>query len=76
LFFFNAAQKIVNDLRTNIFRSIIRQDIAFFDRNKVGEIVSRLSSDAFMVGNSLSSNFGNGTRALFQILGTTGMMVR
>uniref|UniRef100_A0A914HHM6 Uncharacterized protein n=1 Tax=Globodera rostochiensis TaxID=31243 RepID=A0A914HHM6_GLORO len=70
-----AGQLIVNDLRTKVFNSVLRQDMAFFDRNKVGEIVSRLSSDAFLVGNSVSSNLSEGVRALFTCLGSVGLMI-
>ena len=65
----------MNDLRTNVFKSIIRQDMAFFDKNKVGEIISRLSSDAFIVGYSISSNLSEGLRGVFQCIGSVGMMV-
>ncbi|CAK5024528.1 unnamed protein product [Meloidogyne enterolobii] len=69
------SQLIVNDLRTNVFRNILQQDMAFFDKNKVGEIVSRLSSDAYIVGNALSTNLGDGIRSLFTSFVTAGMMV-
>jgi ABC-type multidrug transport system fused ATPase/permease subunit len=49
--------------------------MAFFDKNKVGEIISRLSSDAYVVGYSISSNLGDGLRALFTTFGSVGMMV-
>ncbi|KAI3422073.1 hypothetical protein GPALN_012608 [Globodera pallida] len=70
-----AGQLIVNDLRTKVFNSVLRQDMTFFDRNKVGEIVSRLSTDAFVVGNSVSSNLSEGVRALFTCLGSVGLMI-
>lgn len=57
------------------FNTVLRQDMAFFDRNKVGEIVSRLSTDAYIVGYSVTSNLGEGTRALFTTLGSVAMMV-
>ncbi|KAL7073600.1 hypothetical protein ACQ4LE_006938 [Meloidogyne hapla] len=69
------SQLIVNDLRTNVFRNILRQDMAFFDKNKVGEIVSRLSSDAYIVGTALSTNLGDGIRSIFTTFVTAGMMV-
>lgn len=49
--------------------------MAFFDKNKVGEIVSRLSSDAYIVGNALSTNLGDGIRSLSTSFVTAGMMV-
>ena len=32
-------------MRHNLFLSILRQDVAFFDAHRSGEIVSRLTSD-------------------------------
>jgi ABC-type multidrug transport system fused ATPase/permease subunit len=68
-----AGQLVINDLRTNVFKSVLGQDMAFFDRSKVGEIVSRLSTDALIVGYSVSTNLSEGARALityvFKILG-------
>lgn len=49
--------------------------MAFFDKNKVGEIVSRLSTDALIVGYSVSMNLSDGARALITCLGSGGLMV-
>ncbi|KAK6049887.1 hypothetical protein COOONC_12611 [Cooperia oncophora] len=70
-----AGQLIINDLRKNVFNSVLRQDIAFFDKNKVGEIVSRLSTDALIVGYSVSMNLSDGARALLTCLGSGGLMI-
>ncbi|KAK6024952.1 ABC transporter transmembrane region [Ostertagia ostertagi] len=70
-----AGQLIINDLRKKVFNSVLRQDIAFFDKNKVGEIVSRLSTDALIVGYSVSMNLSDGARALLTCLGSGGLMV-
>ncbi|KAJ1373474.1 hypothetical protein KIN20_035880 [Parelaphostrongylus tenuis] len=70
-----AAQLIINDLRKSVFNAVLRQDIAFFDRNKVGEIVSRLSTDALIVGYSVSMNLSDGARALLTCIGSGGLMV-
>jgi ABC-type multidrug transport system fused ATPase/permease subunit len=41
----------------------------------VGEIVSRLSSDALVVGHAVSTNLSDGLRSLFTISGSAGLMV-
>lgn len=41
-----AGARVVNRLRQQVFGSIIRQEIGFFDRNQTGELVNRLSNDA------------------------------
>ncbi|KAI6199684.1 hypothetical protein M3Y96_00653000 [Aphelenchoides besseyi] len=70
-----AGQLVINDLRTKVFKSVLRQDMAFFDRNKVGEIVSRLSTDALIVGYSVSTNLSEGARAVITMLGSGSLMV-
>ncbi|CAD6187036.1 unnamed protein product [Caenorhabditis auriculariae] len=70
-----AGQLVINDLRKTVFNSVLRQDMTFFDKNKVGEIVSRLSTDALIVGYSVSMNLSDGARALLTCLGSGGLMV-
>ncbi|KAI6221793.1 hypothetical protein M3Y99_01538800 [Aphelenchoides fujianensis] len=70
-----AGQLVINDLRSKVFNSVLRQDMAFFDRNKVGEIVSRLGADSYIVGNSVSTNLSEGARAVITMLGSGTLMV-
>uniref|UniRef100_A0A914QMG0 Uncharacterized protein n=1 Tax=Panagrolaimus davidi TaxID=227884 RepID=A0A914QMG0_9BILA len=70
-----AGQLIINDLRTKVFGKVLTHDMAFFDKNRVGEIVSRLSSDALVVGHAVSTNLSDGLRSLFTISGSAGLMV-
>eukprot|EP00080_Pristionchus_pacificus_P013765 PDM73785.1 haf-3 [Pristionchus pacificus] len=70
-----AGQLIINDLRKKVFASVLKQDMKFFDKNKVGEIVSRLSTDALIVGYSVSMNLSDGARALVTCLGSGSLMV-
>lgn len=39
------SDKIVFDLRNDLFQKLIHKDIEFFDSNRSGELLSRLSSD-------------------------------
>ncbi|XP_067138063.1 ATP-binding cassette sub-family B member 10, mitochondrial-like [Centruroides vittatus] len=68
-------QKIVNRVRTMVFSSIMKQEISFFDVNKTGELINRLSSDSTVVGHSLTQNISDGLRSAFAILSGVGMMV-
>ena len=70
-----ASQRIVRRLRGTLFNSIMRQEVGFFDKNKTGELINRLSSDTTVVANSLSQNISDGLRSLFQITAGVGMMV-
>lgn len=63
-------------LRENLFSSIIRQEISFFDKNKTGELINRLSVDTSLVGNTLTMNISDGLRSVLQTLGGISWMVR
>ncbi len=41
----DAGQRVMNDLRRQLFRHLLRQDMAFFDRQPVGRLMTRLTSD-------------------------------
>lgn len=71
-----SGQLVINNLRQAVFKSVIHQDMNFFGKNKVGEIVSRLSTDALIVGQSVSSNLTVGTRAFMSFVGSAVIMVR
>ena len=50
------SERIAQHLRYDLFFFIINKDIAFFDENKTGEILSRISSDTAVVQDGLSTN--------------------
>ncbi|XP_073322957.1 ABC-type oligopeptide transporter ABCB9 [Pagrus major] len=43
-------------IRNHLFRTLMRQEIAFFDENHTGDILSRLSSDTTQVSDLISQN--------------------
>jgi len=47
------------------------QNAEFFDANRVGDLISRLSSDTIIVGKSITQNLSDGLRAL--VTGTAGI---
>lgn len=71
----STGQRIVARLRQRLFSSIMSQEMAFFDRNKTGELVNRLSADAEIVGMSISQNLSDGLRSAIQAAGGVGMML-
>lgn len=62
LLFRLAGESIIQNLRNNLYKSILRQDMAFFDRNRTGELISRLSTDTAIVGKSVTNNVSDGLR--------------
>lgn len=73
-FFTLAGEKTVKRLRTNLFRQIIGQEIPFFDQQKTGELLGRLSSDTAVLQNALSVNISMLIRSLVQALGALAML--
>uniref|UniRef100_A0A8B9DFG0 ATP-binding cassette sub-family B member 10, mitochondrial n=1 Tax=Anser cygnoides TaxID=8845 RepID=A0A8B9DFG0_ANSCY len=69
-----AGQRIVKRLRTTLFSSILKQETAFFDKTRTGELINRLSSDTALLGRSLTENLSDGLRAAAQASVGVGMM--
>jgi len=55
-------QKIMFDMRSQIFRHLQRMHIGFYDRNPVGRLVTRLTSDV----DALNEMFTSGVFAIFE----------
>ncbi|XP_049573219.1 ATP-binding cassette sub-family B member 10, mitochondrial [Syngnathus scovelli] len=69
-----SGQQIVRNLRASVFSSILRQEVAFFDRNRTGELINRLSADTAVVGRSITDNLSDGLRASAQAIAGVSMM--
>uniref|UniRef100_T1J5T0 ABC transmembrane type-1 domain-containing protein n=1 Tax=Strigamia maritima TaxID=126957 RepID=T1J5T0_STRMM len=70
-----SGQRIVKRLRNDTFRAVLSQEMYFFDSNKTGELINRLTSDAYIVGNSLTQNLSDGLRSLTSSIASVTMMV-
>lgn len=65
----------MRNLRASVFSSILRQEVAFFDRSRTGELINRLSADTAVVGRSITDNLSDGLRAVAQAAAGVSMMV-
>ena len=65
-------QKVMFDLRSQIFRHLQRMHLAFFDRNPVGRLVTRVTTDV----DALNEMFTAGVVSIFEdIFVLAGIMV-
>lgn len=64
-------ERIVARLRSQLFRRTFVQNAEFFDANRVGDLISRLSSDTVIVGKSITQNLSDGLRSL--VSGVAGL---
>ena len=55
-------QKVMFDLRSQIFRHLQRMSVSFFDHNPVGRLVTRVTSDV----DALNEMFTSGVLAIFE----------
>ncbi|GAA6220103.1 ATP-binding cassette sub-family B member 10, mitochondrial [Lates japonicus] len=69
-----SGERIIRNLRAAVFTSILRQEVAFFDKNRTGELINRLSSDTAVVGSSITDNLSDGLRAVAQAAAGVSMM--
>lgn len=69
-----SGQNITAALRNNVFSAIIRQETAFFDKNKTGELINRLSADSQLVSQTVTQQVSDGLRSGFMTLAGVGMM--
>nr|WP_242589006.1 ABC transporter transmembrane domain-containing protein [Corallococcus macrosporus] len=67
--FSTAGERVVMRLRHDFFRSLMDQEVAFFDTHRTGELTSRLASDTTVLQNTVSVNISQGLRNAVQALG-------
>lgn len=66
---------MTKNLRQKVFKSLLNQELAFFDERKTGELVNRLSSDTLLVCQALTKNLSDGLRSGIMVLGGISVMV-
>jgi ATP-binding cassette subfamily B protein len=73
-YFTLAGEKSVKRIRTNLFSQILNQEMPFFDQQKTGELLGRLSSDTVVIQNALSVNISMLVRSFVQAIGALTML--
>jgi ABC transporter fused permease/ATP-binding protein len=64
-----AGERVVTRLRERLYRSIIDQEIGFFDARRTGELTSRLASDTGVLQNAVTANVSMVLRSGVQAAG-------
>jgi len=64
-------QRVMYDLRTEIFRKLQRLDLGFYDKNPVGRLMTRITGDV----ETLNELFSSGVVAVFGDLFTLGFIL-
>ncbi|XP_037673279.1 ATP-binding cassette sub-family B member 9 isoform X2 [Choloepus didactylus] len=61
-------------LRNCLFRSLVSQEMSFFDENRTGDLISRLTSDTTMVSDLVSQNINVFLRNAVKVTGVVVFM--
>jgi ATP-binding cassette subfamily B protein len=70
-----AGQKVMFDLRAEIFRHLQRLHIAFYDRNPVGRLVTRVTSDVDALNEMFTAGVVSIFEDIFVLLGIIAIML-
>uniref|UniRef100_A0AAR2K887 Mitochondrial potassium channel ATP-binding subunit n=1 Tax=Pygocentrus nattereri TaxID=42514 RepID=A0AAR2K887_PYGNA len=62
-------ERVAADMRKTLFTSLLRQDVAFFDANKTGQLVNRLTADIQEFKSSFKLVISQGLRSITQTIG-------
>ena len=68
-------QKVMFDLRSQIFRHLQRMHVAFYDKNPVGRLVTRVTTDVDALNEMFTSGVVSIFEDLFVLLGILGVML-
>lgn len=62
-------ERVSADIRTAVFNQIIRLHPSYFEENRSGELMSRLTTDTSLLQSIIGSSFSMALRSLFMLLG-------
>ena len=68
-------ERIVADLRADLFRHLAALDASFYDTAKTGELLSRLTGDTTQLKSAFGSSASVALRNLFMFVGAIVMMI-
>jgi len=68
-------ERVVADLRRDVFAHLTGLDAAFYDRARTGELVSRLTADTTQIKAAFGASASIALRNLFMFVGATALMV-
>ncbi len=68
-------ERVVADLRADLFRHLASLDASFYDTAKSGELLSRLTADTTQIKSAFGSSASVALRNLFMFVGAIVMMV-
>ncbi len=68
-------ERVSADIRTAVFNQIIKLHPSYFEENRSGELMSRLTTDTALLQSIIGSSFSMALRSLFMLLGGLIMLL-
>ncbi|MGF1477329.1 MAG: ABC transporter transmembrane domain-containing protein [Geminicoccaceae bacterium] len=68
-------ERVVADLRRNVYAHVIALSPSFFETNRTGEVISRLTADTSVVQTVVSSSVTQALRNLLLVVGGLGLLI-
>ena len=68
-------ERVVTDLRSQVFNHVLSLSPAFFDRSQSGELLSRLTADTTQIKSAVGASMSIALRNLLLGIGASGMMI-
>ena len=67
-------ERALASLRARLYAHVIRLDVSFFERSRVGELISRLGTDTEVIQALIGSGISVALRSAVMLVGATAMM--
>ncbi|GFE79329.1 ABC transporter ATP-binding protein [Steroidobacter agaridevorans] len=68
-------ERVVADLRADIYARVVRMDPTFFEVTRIGEVLSRLTTDTTLVQGIAGVNLSMTLRSIVQLIGALVLMI-
>ncbi|MCF6226812.1 MAG: ATP-binding cassette domain-containing protein [Xanthomonadales bacterium] len=68
-------QRVVTDIRKDVFDRVVGMSPAFFETTRTGEILSRINTDTTLVESVVGSTFSIALRSIVMLIGSMIMMI-
>ena len=72
--FESTGNRVVTDIRRRLYGSLMRQEVGFYDEQKVGELLSRMASDVEVLKDTLTMDIAVAIKALVTAIGGVVML--
>ncbi len=67
-------ERVVADLRTQLYSHLLNLDAEFYDRSRTGELISRLTADAELLRSVIASSMSVALRSSVTVIGSMAML--